>query len=78
VNGGYLDEIHFMAHTNKKQDLKWLDALIATNNRYSRVDIEGDYSGLWREHATEPETMYIKIDDDIVSLLRDGSNMFPS
>lgn len=67
VNGGYLDEVHFITHTDKRPDLRWLDGLVATNKNYKRVDIEGDFSSLWREHATEAETMYIKIDDDIVS-----------
>jgi len=67
-NGGVLQEIIFVAKTNNKADLAYLDSLIASHpKRYSRKNVtnlgwsfDAHYKGL------NPEQYYFKIDDDIV------------
>ena len=65
-NGGFLDEVHWVANTKKEQDLQYLDELIPTSPSYSRVDLpELGFENVW-EHAIESSNLYIKIDDDVV------------
>lgn len=68
-NGGLLDQVIFIARTKTYQDLAWLDALVETTPSYRRHNISsfgiGDYRTAWR--VVQNGTMYIKIDDDIVS-----------
>lgn len=65
-NGGFLDKVHWVANTDKEQDLKYLDELVPTSPSYSRIDLpELGFSSIW-EHAIERGTLYIKIDDDVV------------
>lgn len=66
-NGGFLDEVHWVANTNNEQDLHYLDQLVPTSPSYSRVDLpELGFEKVW-EHAIERGNLYIKIDDDVVS-----------
>lgn len=72
-NGGYVDEVWFMVHTEEKEDIVWLNALVKDVPDYKVVGQEkgcqsnnGRYGCLW-EHATADNTLYIKLDDDIVS-----------
>ena len=66
INGGYLDEIHFMVHTENADHLKWLDDLVNNTEQYKIVPSSGDgYPDIWTQ-ATEPDTIYVTIDDDIV------------
>lgn len=69
-NGGYLDEVWFMVHTTEKGDVKWLRKLTGGEPGYRFVDLgdctTGHYGCIW-EYAVEDDTIYIKIDDDIVS-----------
>ena len=73
-NGGRLDEVKFLARTNKVEDLDWLDELVTTSNSYSRVNLTEDgqdasnvnYGKVW--DVVEPGVLYVKIDDDVVSL----------
>ena len=67
VNGGFLDEVQFAVHTDKKEDIAWLDNLVKTSELYKKVTIpEGGYNIIW-QHTVESGPMYIKIDDDMVS-----------
>jgi len=67
VNGGFLDEVHWMANTKNEQDLKYLDGLVNTTESYKKFSIgELGYTDIWA-HANDSNTLYIKIDDDIVS-----------
>lgn len=73
-NGGYLDEVWFMAHTEVEEDLEWLNGHVA-KNQYYRIVGEKDckandkkYGCLWK-FATGDNTIYVKLDDDIVSHL---------
>ena len=65
-NGGFLDEVHWVANTKNEQDLQYLDELIPTSPSYSRFDLsELGFENVW-EHAIESGNLYIKIDDDVV------------
>ncbi|EEP81319.1 predicted protein [Uncinocarpus reesii 1704] len=74
-NGGWLDEIEFIANTDIKQDLEFLDEIIKRSPRYKKVLLENPVSGpeqtkLWRN--VKRGTMYIKLDDDIMWLADDA------
>ncbi|GAW24642.1 hypothetical protein ANO14919_142330 [Xylariales sp. No.14919] len=69
VNGGYLDEIWFMIHTDVEDDLTYLVDLIQKRPQY-RVVVPGNCQGsnydcMWNP-AVEENTIYVKIDDDII------------
>jgi hypothetical protein len=68
VNGGFLDEVHFLANTDVKSDLDYLDHLLASTPSYKRIDVHWnyDFARLWK-HAVDHNTFYLKMDDDIVS-----------
>lgn len=66
-NGGFLDEVIWLARTSVEEDLQWLDAQIAAEPAYTRRDLlfEGiDYASAY--DLAENGTMYIKMDDDLV------------
>ena len=70
-NGGYLDEIVFMVNTKFEEDQKWLDELIETEPLYQKkitVSLGGHFDNIWNRHAQDENTLYIKIDDDIVRI----------
>lgn len=68
-NGGFLDEVLWVANTKNEQDLQYLDELIPTSPSYSRIDLsELGFENVW-EHAIESANLYIKIDDDVVGRL---------
>ncbi|KAI0467288.1 hypothetical protein F4859DRAFT_518239 [Xylaria cf. heliscus] len=76
-NGGYLDEVWFMAHTEDKDDIAWLNRLVKENQGYKIVGHEDckknnqKYGCLWK-YATADNTMYIKLDDDIIYIHQDA------
>ncbi|KAI1077179.1 hypothetical protein F5B20DRAFT_572465 [Whalleya microplaca] len=69
ANGGYVDEVRFMVHTENEEDLEYLDGLVKQRKYYStvqaRVCDDGMYGCVW-DSAVEDETIYVKIDDDII------------
>jgi hypothetical protein len=69
-NGGVVDEVWFMVHTTIKEDVEWLKELTDSVDGYRFYDLGDEtikgYGYIW-EHAIEDKTIYIKIDDDIVS-----------
>ncbi|KAI3319951.1 hypothetical protein HD806DRAFT_525245 [Xylariaceae sp. AK1471] len=76
-NGGYLDEVWFMAHTENEDDIAWVKDL---EGKYKDYKIVGqgdcdqpnkDYGCMWK-YATGDNTMYIKLDDDIVYIHQDA------
>lgn len=73
LNGGFLDEVWFMVHTSAKDDVDWLRELTGRVEGYKFYDLGESttkgYGYIW-EHAIEDKTIYIKIDDDIVSYPR--------
>lgn len=65
-NGGFLDEVHWVVNTENEEDIRYLDGLVKTSERYKKIVIPlNGFKGIW-EHAVKREHMYIKIDDDIV------------
>ncbi|KAL9115599.1 MAG: hypothetical protein Q9187_007248 [Circinaria calcarea] len=66
-NGGILDEIVFLAKTDDKDDLAYLEELLASNPNYSAEyhNQQGfDYSQMWS--VCKKGNIYVKIDDDVV------------
>lgn len=71
TQGGFLDEVIFADNTNHQEDEDWLDQLIETEPLYRKVIMShrgGWYHDVWNNVAIDEETMYIKIDDDVVGL----------
>ncbi|KAI4864522.1 hypothetical protein F4820DRAFT_458808 [Hypoxylon rubiginosum] len=68
-NGGYFDEVWFMSHTKDEDDVAWVEDLVSKTPEYKVVGkgvCEGKkYSCMWN-YAVEDNTIYVKIDDDIV------------
>ena len=70
-NGGVLDGIIFVVKTEVPEDLAYLEELLASNPSYTaQYQHQGgfDYSQMW--NSCEKGVMYVKIDDDVVSLDR--------
>ncbi|KAI0477966.1 hypothetical protein F4859DRAFT_43767 [Xylaria cf. heliscus] len=70
VNGGYLDEVWFMVHTNVDEDLIYLEELVGGRGPQYKVVMPGEcqgfnYACMWNT-VVEDDTIYVKIDDDIV------------
>ncbi|KAI2602950.1 uncharacterized protein GGS25DRAFT_516037 [Hypoxylon fragiforme] len=74
-NGGYFDEVWFMAHTAEKDDVAWIEDLVESTPGYKIVGkgvCEGKkYSCMWN-YAVEDNTIYVKIDDDIIYIHHDA------
>jgi hypothetical protein len=69
-NGGILDEVIFAINTNNQDDLAYLEELLVTHPGYSKHVAEGEYDprfwfSNW-EAVSDPEAVYVKIDDDVV------------
>lgn len=66
-NGGFLDEVHWAVNTENENDLKYLDGLVETSEEYKKIVLPNlGFDSIW-EHAVERGSLYIKIDDDVVS-----------
>lgn len=71
-NGGWLDEVLWIANTQNEGDLHYLDEIIASNpTRYRKIIPEKPlstytYYKAWQ--LLERGKYYVKIDDDIVCL----------
>ena len=67
-NGGIIEEYLFLVKTQDKEDLAYLDELLATNPKYSARytgdEVNFDYSHMWSN--VEKGNVYVKIDDDVV------------
>lgn len=70
-NGGWLDEVLWVANTENDEDLAYLDEIIASDpERHKKLVIPGDklwvytYYKAWQN--LERGKYYVKIDDDIV------------
>lgn len=72
ANGGYLDEVVFMAHTKVEEEMAWLEDLVGKNQGHYKIVRQEcgkkSFGCLWA-YAVEDKTMYIKIDDDLVSVM---------
>jgi len=77
--GGMLDAIHFIINTEDKDDLEWIEGIVASVTDYKSIDMPKgtdprDYEKVWRT-AVQPGHMYVKFDDDLVcSISREHHN----
>lgn len=78
VNGGLLDEVRYVMHTKDKEDQRWLEELVRDHSlesqytfQYEQTDDEdwelfaSGFRKIWST-MTDPDTIYVKIDDDMV------------
>ena len=66
-NGGWLDEVIWAINTMDLRDQEYMYDLVLTSDSYRRLDInEGGYNDIWQTAFTQNDTMYIKIDDDVI------------
>lgn len=68
ANGGLLDEVIFVIHTDIQEDLDYLETLVPRRPEYSKYEVKGTYrwlAGSW-EPVTDPDAIYVKIDDDVI------------
>ncbi|KEF59692.1 uncharacterized protein A1O9_04538 [Exophiala aquamarina CBS 119918] len=67
-NGGWLDEIHWVKNTGKKDDLAYLKEIVDSSPRYKVIELKGvgfeGYGHAWGK--LERGNLYVKIDDDVV------------
>ncbi|KAI9796671.1 MAG: hypothetical protein M1825_006520 [Sarcosagium campestre] len=77
-NGGILDEVQFVAKTEDKEDLKWLDKAVAGTVSYTKISIRKGEVGASHllfanaYDALERNTLYVKIDDDVIFIGKDS------
>jgi hypothetical protein len=69
THGGWLDNVIWVVNTKDEADLAYLDKILARSPLYKTHILPEqvgwpDYAKIWR--MVNRETMYIKIDDDIV------------
>ncbi|ODH13842.1 hypothetical protein ACO22_06855 [Paracoccidioides brasiliensis] len=74
TNGGWLDEVLWVVNTENKDDLKYLDEVLASSPRYKKLDLGKKVRGpefrkIWKH--MERGKIYVKIDDDVVWLADD-------
>ena len=73
-NGGFLDEVLWVANTHNEDDLKYMDKLVKTSALYRNLTlIDLGYDRVW-EHAVDDKNMFIKIDDDMVRASQGSSH----
>jgi len=69
-NGGILDRAVFVIKTNDQQDMSYIDTLVNSTSQYESIRIpKRDYAYFsWEPiyKIMEPQSIYIKMDDDIV------------
>jgi hypothetical protein len=72
TNGGWLDEVAWGVNTRNKQDLAYLEELLATTPEYRKVELaEKSYVGLWNA-SIEAGNIYVKLDDDVIFIDHDA------
>ena len=69
-NGGWLDQDNFLVHTKHEEDIAWLDDLVASVPGYTSTNVPDlNYGLMWSNYMSREDTIYIKMDDDVVGLL---------
>lgn len=68
-NGGWLDGVHFLVHTDNEEDRQWINETAAEIPEYEAKWFESKmpFYDMWRE-ALIPGAITIKVDDDLVLL----------
>lgn len=69
--GGWLDEVIWAANTDDVDDLTYGEHIAATSEQYTFIRIrhennDNGYQDIYTQTITEPDTIYVKMDDDIV------------
>lgn len=74
VNGGWLDEVHWVRNTGIKEDVDYLKEIIEKNPAYKLIEIkETGFIGYGLAWTTLQEgVIYVKIDDDVVFMADDA------
>lgn len=68
----HIDEIRFWVNTDNAESLTYLGQLLATDSIFTAEHVnDGERPSVWRmrhfyKNCTEPDTIYIKVDDDVV------------
>jgi hypothetical protein len=66
-NGGWLDEIIWAINTDVEEDVGYAEDMVPTHEDYRFVRIPNrGYASVYEATFTEEETVYVKIDDDVV------------
>ncbi|OKL62848.1 hypothetical protein UA08_01810 [Talaromyces atroroseus] len=66
-NGGWLDEVIWAANTDVPEDMAYGEKIAETAPEYTYLPIKsGGYMGIYLKAFTEPDTIYLKMDDDMV------------
>jgi hypothetical protein len=68
-NGGWLDEVLWVVNTDKNDDLRYLEEIMASNPLYKKIHPEAiagtyTYKNIWK--LMDRGKYYVKIDDDVV------------
>lgn len=75
MNGGVLDSVLFLVHTEDRQDLLFLEDLVYQVPEYtyinSSINSTLGYGPLY-EHLQQNNTIYVKLDDDLIWLHDDA------
>jgi hypothetical protein len=69
ANGGLMDEVIWAVNTENEDDLKYLEELVDSHPHYRKHTATKQYDwwiGAW-ESVDDPNAIYLKIDDDVVS-----------
>ncbi|EED13626.1 conserved hypothetical protein [Talaromyces stipitatus ATCC 10500] len=69
--GGWLDEVIWAANTEDADDLSYGEHIAGTADEYTFLPIKNEnkddgYLNIYTHAFTEPDTIYVKMDDDIV------------
>lgn len=68
-NGGWLDEVLWVVNTDRNDDLRYLEEIMASNPRYKKIHPDEiahtyTYKNIWK--LLDRGKYYVKIDDDVV------------
>eukprot|EP00397_Hematodinium_sp_SG-2012_P044509 GEMP01049735.1.p1 GENE.GEMP01049735.1~~GEMP01049735.1.p1 ORF type:complete len:313 (+),score=55.31 GEMP01049735.1:2-940(+) len=69
--GGVISKVHFVLLTTTKTDLLFLQSIIDEVPEYGMPKVKGHYLAKMYSVATDPNVVYVKIDDDIVYIAPD-------
>jgi len=68
-NGGWLDEVNFLIHTDDEEDVAWVEELISQHSQFTASYVATwEWAQIWKKHMSRSDTIYIKMDDDVVSI----------
>ncbi|XDG00560.1 hypothetical protein ABKA04_000175 [Annulohypoxylon sp. FPYF3050] len=73
--GGYLDDVWFMVHTKKAEDIAWLNEFVKKSPYYKQKGLgscgEEEANACVWDYLVDENTLYIKMDDDILYIHHD-------